>query len=297
MTGPDLKPGDAQRAGGAAAPPCPECGRPATGNFCAHCGAELGGRFCDQCGAAAAPEARFCNQCGAPARGRAEGERAGAGGAGAAAARAGSPGRGAHVEAARFVVAGPNLPWWIAGAAMFILIVVLGVSMVRPGGPQGPAASSAPAGAGAAAVDLSSMTPIEAATRLFNRVMTAVEQGDSSEARAFLPMAIAAYDRARPLDHDGLYHLSVLQAAAGQLDAALDNATLILDEDPNHLLGLLAAAHAAAELGLSDEARQHYRHLLEVYDAEMARGLQEYEDHVRTVSSARGEAQAFLAGR
>jgi len=184
---------------------------------------------------------------------------------------------------------------------MFVLIVVLGVSMVRPGPTAGPvggaAASTAPGGAGGTPPDISSMTPIEAATRLFNRVMLAVEEGDSTEAQAFLPMAIAAYDRARPLDHDGLYHLSVLQAAAGQLDAALDNATLILDEDPNHLLGLLAAGHAAEELGLTEEAQRHYRHLLEVYDEEMARGLGEYDDHARTVSSARGEAQAFLAGR
>jgi TPR repeat protein len=51
----------------------------------------------------------------------------------------------------------------------------------------------------------------DAADRLFDRVMRAVAVGDSAQAGALLPMAIAAYQRARPLDHDALYHLSVLQ--------------------------------------------------------------------------------------
>ena len=50
-------------------PYCPECGKPATGNFCQHCGAKLGGRFCNQCGAKAAPAAAFCNQCGSKIEG------------------------------------------------------------------------------------------------------------------------------------------------------------------------------------------------------------------------------------
>ena len=33
------------------APPCPECSKPASGNFCQHCGAKLGGRYCNECGA------------------------------------------------------------------------------------------------------------------------------------------------------------------------------------------------------------------------------------------------------
>jgi len=41
---------------------CPECGKPATGNFCQSCGAKLGGRFCNQCGAELGGGAKFCNQ-------------------------------------------------------------------------------------------------------------------------------------------------------------------------------------------------------------------------------------------
>jgi tetratricopeptide (TPR) repeat protein len=194
---------------------------------------------------------------------------------------------------------GQNLPWWIAGGAMFVLILFVGLSMVRPAGPAAPAggAVTAPAPAVGVAPDISNLTPIEAATRLFNRVMTYVSQGDSAQAQAFLPMAIAAYQRARPLDHDALFHLSMLNRTAMNLEAALDDALAILEEDPNHLLGLAAAAEAAIELGEPEEAERHYRHLFDIYDEEIERGLPEYEDHLAIVTVLKQDAERFLAGR
>jgi len=262
-------------------PFCPECSKPATGNFCQNCGAKLGGRFCNQCGAKLSGGAKFCNQCGAKA--------------------SGGGGGGQRRDAARDLVSGQNLAWWIAGAAMFVLIMVLGVQMVRPAGPGAPAqAVDAPFAGGAAPgtpPDITQMTPLEAATRLFNRVMTAISQGDSAQAQAFVPMAIAAYDRARPLDHDGLFHLSMLNRTAMNLDAALDNAEEILAEDPNHLLALAAAAEAAIELGYEDEAEGYYRKILEVYDQELARGLEEYAIHSAIVGVLKDDAERYLAGR
>jgi tetratricopeptide (TPR) repeat protein len=184
---------------------------------------------------------------------------------------------------------------------MFVVILVVGVRMVQPAGPAAapPAAPAAPfaGGGGGTPPDLGTMTPREAADRLFNRVMTSVSQGDSAGAQAFMPMAIAAYDRARPLDHDGLFHLSLLNRTAGNLPDALANAEEVLEEDPRHLLALTAAAEAAAELGRSDEAAGYYRRVLESYDAEIGRGLPEYADHATFLQSVRGEAEAFLAGR
>lgn len=286
-------------------PSCPECGRPATGNFCQHCGAELGGRFCNQCGAKVAGGARFCNQCGNPLAGSA---RAGAG-AGTRGGSASASARGPDAAPARRVVAsaafGQSLPWWIAGVAMFALIVFVGVSMVRPGAPAAPgtaqgagAPTAAPGAAGTGVPpDISSMTPIEAADRLFERVMTATSAGDSAQAQAFLPMAIAAYQRARPLNLDGLFHLSMLNRTAMNLEAALDAALEILEQDPDHLLGLAAAAEAAIELGEPDEAEKHYRHLLDVYDEQMALQREEYIAHVRIVEAIDQDAERYLAGR
>ncbi|MDX1646170.1 MAG: zinc ribbon domain-containing protein [Longimicrobiales bacterium] len=264
-------------------PFCPECDRPATGNFCPHCGTSLGGRYCNQCGGKLSAGARFCNQCGAKV------------------SAGGGAKTGARREAAASVFAGQNLAWWIAGAAMFVLIVVVGVSMVRPGpGPtpgSPPPAAGAAAGAAGAAPDLSTMTPIEAADRLYDRVMRSVSSGDSVQAQAFLPMAIAAYQRAQPLDADGLFHLSMLNRTAGNLEAALVQALEILEEDPNHLLGRSAAAQAAVELGELEEAEEHYRVILDVYDEEMQRDLQEYQLHAQIVTTLPAEAETFLASR
>lgn len=264
-------------------PFCPECDRPATGNFCQHCGANLGGRFCNQCGGKVSAGAKFCNQCGARV----------AGGTGTRA--------GAHREAASSLIGGQNLAWWVAGAAMFALIVFLGVSMVRTGPAAPPATTTtggaAPAAAGGVPPDISNMTPIEAADRLFNRVMQAVSDGDSTQAQAFLPMAIAAYQRARPLTLDGLFHLSMLNRTAGNFEAALAQAHEIIEQDPNHLLGRAAAADAAIELGELDEAEEHYRAILDAYDEESQRPLEEYQTHTAIVSTLRDQAERFLAGR
>jgi tetratricopeptide (TPR) repeat protein len=182
---------------------------------------------------------------------------------------------------------------------MFLLILVVGLSMVRPAGPVAPTGGAAPAAAAGSGVapDISSMSPLEAATRLFNRVMQAVSAGDSAQAQAFLPMAIAAYDRARPLDHDGLFHMSMLNRTAMNLEAALDNALEILEEDPNHLLALAAAAEAAIELGELDEAERHYQRIYDIYDEESQRDLSEYDDHSAIVVVLKDDAERFLASR
>ena len=287
---------------------CPECGKAANGNFCQNCGAGLGGRFCNQCGESLPAGAKFCAACGAKV-----GAKVGAGARGGAGSAAGSAGgRGArvaarsdhdevavgHKEAAVAVVAGNNLPWWIAGGAMFVLILFVGISMVRPGAPAPPTVGSTPTAAGSGTPpDISNMSPLEAATRLFNRVMTAVSAGDSAQAQAFVPMAIAAYDRARPLDHDGLFHLSMLNRTAMNLEAALDNAIEILDDDPNHLLALASAAEASIEMGELDQAEEYYRRIAEVYDVESQRQLPEYADHFRIVEVLKDDAERFLAGR
>jgi len=132
---------------------------------------------------------------------------------------------------------------------------------------------------------------------LFNRVMTAVARGDSTEAQAFLPMAVQAYEGARPLDLDGLYHLSILQRAAFLLEEALASAEEILAVEPNHILGLGAAAEANIEMNRPDAAAARYRQLLEYWDVESERTLPEYDGHRSLVASMKTDAEAFLAGR
>ena len=174
--------------------------------------------------------------------------------------------------------------------------------MMQRGGPSTPSASPVTNQSGVGAMtgsppDLSSMTPVEAANRLFNRVMTAVAAEDSIEAQQFMPMAIGAYERARPLDHDGLFHLSMLQRTAMQLEAALGTAEEILEDNPNHLLGLSAAAKAAVELGRDDIAAAYYEHVLEVYESQIEQDIPEYMDHAPITGNLKIEAEAFLGDR
>lgn len=278
---------------------CPDCGTESTGNFCQNCGADLGGRFCNQCGEKTPVGSKFCNQCGATVGGAVT-ARSASGGASRGARKVAAKGA-AHRDAAAATVGGENLPWWIAGGAMFVLILFVGLSMVRPGGPAPPAAATPTSGATVAGTgappDISNMSPIEAADRLFNRVMQATSSGDSAQAQAFMPMAIAAYQRAQPLSLDGLFHLSMLNRTAMNLEAALADALDILDQDPNHLLGLAAAAEAALEMGDLDEAEKHYRVLAEVYDAESQEPVQEYADHSMIVERLKDDAEQFLAAR
>ena len=89
----------------------------------------------------------------------------------------------------------------------------------------------------------------------------------------------------------------MLNRTAMNLEAALDNALEVLEEDPNHLLALAAAAEVAIELGLPDEAEEHYRRIIDIYDTESTRPLEEYDMHAQIVVVLKDDAERYLAGR
>ena len=249
---------------------CPSCGTDVEGGrFCANCGAALEKPKCPSCGHKPPAGARFCNQCGT--------------------AMGASP-TVTHAS-------GNQVAWWMAGALLLGLILVIAYPVYGPGRPDatapvvaGPAAGPVPVGA---PPDLSSMTPREAADRLFNRVMTAVSVDDSTEAGTFLPMAIAAFELAEPLDTDGRFHL-VLLHLTGQFNAeALEGAEEILSEQPNHLLGLAMAGDASLALGDSASARRYYRRWLDAYETETAKDLLEYRDHAAMFAEMQVMAEAL----
>jgi tetratricopeptide (TPR) repeat protein len=190
--------------------------------------------------------------------------------------------------------------WYAAGGVMVILILVLAGPVLRgdrpPPAPGVQAGVAPPAGAGSSTVDLASMTPRQAADRLFNRVMTAVSAGDSAEVQGFLPMAVAAYERARPLDNDGAYHLALLQLTSLDFASALASAEAALAEYPDHLLLLSAAAEAAKRMGDAEAASAYYRRLLDAWDAQTALGLAEYQIHATMLPEIEAAARSFLEG-
>ncbi|HZG41826.1 MAG TPA: zinc ribbon domain-containing protein, partial [Longimicrobium sp.] len=192
---------------------CPSCGIASAGRFCPDCGVALNAT-CRECQNPLPFGARFCNDCGV-----------------AVATPAVARSRKAMV------------PWALAGVSVAALAAVL---LFRPGNepaaqpaapPAGPfAQSGAPVG-DARSVDLSSMTPREAADRLFNRVLSAEASGDTAQARQFAPMAVQAYGQV-PQDNDVRYHLSELFRVQGDAASVKAQADAILAADPKHLFGL-----------------------------------------------------------
>ncbi len=177
----------------------------------------------------------------------------------------------------------------LAGLILFLAWPVYSPNETRPSnGPPSPLST------GVSSVDLSSMTSREAADRLFNRVMSAVEKNDSTEAVQFLPMAIRAYELAEPLDLDGKFHLAVLRMQGAFTEEGLIVAEEILAISPSHLLGLGVAADASLALGDTAKARSYYRRWLEVYDEELAKDLPEYLNHDRMLPDMESRARAQI---
>ena len=250
---------------------CPQCGSDAAGRFCAECGAAIRPPECPSCGEAAQAGASFCIFCGTPLRRRRP-----------KAAAAG----GRRVLWASGVFAGVL----IIGAGYWALALDEPEAAPRPGPAAGlmPAAGTPP--------DLSSMTPREAADRLYDRIMRAASAGDTAEALAFLPMALDAYGLVVPLDEDGHYHVSLLHALDGDYQMSRDVAERALADAPSHLLLLGAAARAASELGDSDGANAYYARFMEAWESERARGLEEYSMHAIPLAEMREAAEARAGG-
>lgn len=255
---------------------CPTCGdSDQTGNYCARCGEALR-VSCAACEAELPPGSRFCTQCGERVTGQAGGTWRG------------------------------RLPWLIGGAAVVaaVLVFMLPRETERAGppamtGPNGggagaPFAGGAPDGAGTPP-PLSGDMRVNA-DRLFNRIMTARQQGETAEAARFMPMAVQAYGMVEDLDADGLYHLALLHLTAGEYEAAQHAASRILTTDPDHVLALGVAGAAAAGAGDRAGAAELYAHLLEVYPTEAARDRPEYADHQGMLPEYRRAAREYLDG-
>lgn len=242
---------------------CPVCQTESAGaHYCPECGAPLEGAACKACEASLLAGASYCTQCGQTVQPQPS-----------------------------------SLPWYIAGGALVVLVVVLLLPALRPP-PAEPgraplAAASDGPGEPGRPPPLTG-TPREQADRLFNRVMEARAGGDSAEARFFLPMAVAAYERVGELDTDGLYHLSLLQLEAGEANAARALADRILAASPEHLLALGVAGAAARVEGEPAAARAYYTRLMQAYETERSREVPEYRDHAPILPTYLEEARRFL---
>jgi hypothetical protein len=254
-----------------------------TGRFCSECGTPAGASRCTSCGTELSSGARFCHRCGRPV---------------------GAPGDVAPAGPVR--PAGPVLPTrkgssdraaWIGAALVITLALGAIVWHVVRGdpAPAGGAANQATPGLSTPplsgpAPDISQMTPRERFDRLFNRVMTAAEEGDTATVVNFTPMALGAYAQLDTVNVDARYHAAVLNAQVGDFAAASALADTILIEVPGHLFGhVIRGEVARIENDEAALARAH-REFLESYDAELAANRVEYLEHRPVLERFRTEA-------
>jgi hypothetical protein len=229
---------------------------------------------CPRCGNSGT--GAYCSHCGAPLAGRA---------------------LFARWNAQAFV------PWAALGLATIALAVSLMAWLDRGGGepPPGLAASSESAAAAFSApgapVDLSSMTPRQAADRLFNRVMAASERGDRVEAMRFVPMALQAYDNLGTLDNDARFHVALIHLVAGDTAKARVQIESLRKSVPGHLLASMLEYQIAVSDGNEGAALRANRTFLAAYDAEIAVRRSEYQDHQDSINRFREAAQASPAAR
>jgi Double zinc ribbon len=275
---------------------CDNCGRNASGKFCSNCGASLGSSACPTCGHTPPAGARFCNQCGgtistAPQASTGQTQAS----TGQLQANAGQPSANARVSGRPSPAGGgQNNSLWVVGGVVLagVMLVALYPIFSPTSKNLAPPQQAAPA----SSVDLTTMTPREAADRLWNRVMQAVSDGDTQEVVNFLPMAIGAYEVAEPLDLDGKYHLSALKLEGLDNEGALGVAEAALEIYSDHLLNLAAAAEAALALGDSTLGRSYYQRMLDVWDAELATERDDYESHKNMQPILLRSAEALLGG-
>ncbi len=215
-----------------------------------------------------------------------------------------------------------TLPWAVAGIAFLALFAMLasrGFNAYRGSAVDAPmnalpnptvdvaagadagAASGSPdasaaapfaggAAAGARAPDISNLSPTEIANRLFDRIMRLNDQGKADSVAFFAPMAVQAYqmvaqEQGHPLDADQRFDVGRIGEVAGALQVAKAEADTILQEHPDHLLGLLLAAQAAKLSGNTAALNTYKAKFESVKTRELAKNLPEYKRHAADISA------------
>jgi hypothetical protein len=195
------------------------------------------------------------------------------------------------------------VPWVAIGLATVALVfsMMSWFDRGKDAAPPAPArfsqSLSSPLSAPGQPPDLASMSPREAADRLFNRVMAASENGNTEEALRFAPMAIQAYDRVGTLDNDARYHVALIHLTVGDTKKARVQIDSIRKSVPGHLLATMLEYEIAERDGNREAVTRAAKKFLANYDAEIATGRGEYQDHLNSIERFHKAAQANVAGK
>jgi len=145
--------------------------------------------------------------------------------------------------------------------------------------------------------DISNMSPRERADRLYNRVMSAAERGDSGQVHFFVPMALESYALIGRLDPDAHYHVGMIDLVNRDYAAALAQADSISQASPRHLFASLIRIQVATARGDNTGRDRAYRAFADSYQTEMAAKRPEYEEHSAVLQRARDDARRALASK
>jgi hypothetical protein len=167
------------------------------------------------------------------------------------------------------------------------------VSDIADGSNGQPAApfAGAPGSAMPRAPDISQLTPAQRAERLYDRIMTEKEAGREDNVRAFMPMAVAAYEMLGPLSLDQRYDLARLGEVGGDTALTRAQTDTILRTRPTHLLGLILSARIARAEKAEARARQADAQFLAAEASERAAALPEYLLHKSDIDAALAAAR------
>jgi len=197
-------------------------------------------------------------------------------------------------------VAGPTagaggrqvLPYAVAGGAALVAVLALAFRGQPEASPVATTAEAPFAGnGGGAPPDLSKMTPREAFDRLFNRVMTASEQGDTATANRLAPMAVMAYGNLPDADADARYDVALIKLHSGDFDGARALADTIRTQNPQHLFGFVLQAALGQFENKPASVTEAYRGFLAVADQELKVNRPEYTAHRGMLDNFRQTAE------
>jgi len=136
------------------------------------------------------------------------------------------------------------------------------------------------------------MSPRDQFDRLFNRIMTASEQGDTATANRFSPMALQAYQNLPEVDQDARYHAAMLRLHGGDIAGAQALADTIGTIQKGHLFSYVLNTAIARFSNDQAKLKQNYEGYLTHLDAEMAAGRSEYQDHKAMLDNFTTQARA-----
>ncbi len=231
---------------------------------------EQGSGYCSSCGAALSAGARFCHRCGTPR--------------GQATPPGNSSGSGPGYSAQSGSQAASILPWGVAFLALLALVAMFAgrnFGAARGSAVSGSAnalPTQAIDGAGPAS-DISNLSPSDRANRLYQRLMTYVENGDVDSVAFFAPMALAAHEMIENPTPDERYHFGRLAEVSGSSEVVRAQADTILMANPDDLLGLMLAGSAARMEGDTAGADRFDSRLLSALNAQLAVNRDDYQMH------------------